>query len=752
MSAARIHAMPTKSHSACILYGHRASYFLSLPTVSSIVALLAFMQIALVGPASAQNCQYSPYWGKNGELWNPNGPLKDYSHVGYHGGNDPIPYQKRAASKSFGAGRFTITDRMIITNGVLRGAGKDKTTLYFPKGLVGMGYPCPGGGCWDWSGAVIEATGTEIGIEDLTIEFPPHSYQHANGQGFNGIMLRGCRDCWVKNVRILNADEGIGIFNDDATHTGTPEYGHNTVEDVEVLGGNHVHIHMSTTLDNLVRNFTVSGGTWHGLVGNWDTHGGVYANGVANPLTLEPNHAGPTTTGMLYSNIQGANRRVNGGNSGSTSDMYLWNVAPDHGLCPLEIYQAQLAIRLGDSPPIADAGLDQGVNVGDLVTLDGRRSSDPDGDALTFSWNFGDGTTATGAVVSHTYAMPGTYTAALTVSDGKLAGTDTSLINVQWSASDVMLLVNVGGGKYTDSAGYQWAADQPYSPGSWGYVGGSTYHTNNPIANTADDPLYQYERHGTFSYKFDVPTGWYDVNLDFAELYWNGSGQRLFDVFIQGKLVLDNYDIYKTAGRDSAISLTFPGILVQDGHLTIDFVTVKDNAKVSAIQIQSSANPGPDPSPDVMLLVNVGGGKYTDSAGYQWAADQPYSPGSWGYVGGSTYHTNNPIANTADDPLYQYERHGTFSYKFDVPTGWYDVNLDFAELYWNGSGQRLFDVFIQGKLVLDNYDIYKTAGRDSAISLTFPGILVQDGHLTIDFVTVKDNAKVSAIQIQSSAD
>ena len=53
------------------------------------------------------------------------------------------------------------------------------------------------------------------------------------------------------------------------------------------------------------------------------------------------------------------------------------------------------------------------------VSVDGTASSDSDGQVTTYSWDFGDGTTADEATANHTYANAGTYTITLTVTDDR---------------------------------------------------------------------------------------------------------------------------------------------------------------------------------------------------------------------------------------------------------------------------------------------------------------------------------------------
>src|SRR5258705_359710 len=78
-----------------------------------------------------------------------------------------------------------------------------------------------------------------------------------------------------------------------------------------------------------------------------------------------------------------------------------------------------VTVRNVDRAPTANIGVPSTtVCLGQAVNFNGSASSDPDGDPLTFSWNFGDGSPpGTGPTISHTYANPGTYTVTLTVTD-----------------------------------------------------------------------------------------------------------------------------------------------------------------------------------------------------------------------------------------------------------------------------------------------------------------------------------------------
>ncbi|TFD65163.1 PKD domain-containing protein [Cryobacterium ruanii] len=57
------------------------------------------------------------------------------------------------------------------------------------------------------------------------------------------------------------------------------------------------------------------------------------------------------------------------------------------------------------------------ATVGRTITVDGGASADADGTVVEYLWEFGDGSTATGSRVSHTYTTAGTYLTTLAIRD-----------------------------------------------------------------------------------------------------------------------------------------------------------------------------------------------------------------------------------------------------------------------------------------------------------------------------------------------
>jgi len=95
----------------------------------------------------------------------------------------------------------------------------------------------------------------------------------------------------------------------------------------------------------------------------------------------------------------------------------------------------------GNRAPIANAGAAKSVATGATVALDGSASSDPDGDALTFSWTLQRPATSAAALTGATTSKPGfvadvagSYVATLTVSDGKVTASASVTITAQAAA------------------------------------------------------------------------------------------------------------------------------------------------------------------------------------------------------------------------------------------------------------------------------------------------------------------------------
>ena len=290
-----------------------------------------------------------------------------------------------------------------------------------------------------------------------------------------------------------------------------------------------------------------------------------------------------------------------------------------------------------------------------------------------------------------------------------------------------------------------WVADEDYSGGSTSYT--SATISTSLVANPAPQEVYQTERYGDFTYTIPNLTAGasYTVNLSFAEIYWTAAGKREFNVLINGTQVLTNFDVFATAGGENiAIVKAFTATASASGTITIQFTTgAADLPKVSGIQVLSG---GTAPAGTDVLDINSAG----PTVG-SYVADEDFAGGTASSTT-ATISTAN-VSNPAPAAVYQTQRYGNFTYTlpgFTAGTS-YTVRLHFAEIYWTAAGSRVFDVYINGIEVLTNFDIFAAAGGENiAIVEQFSATANASGQIVIQFTTVKDNAAVNGIEIETS--
>lgn len=196
----------------------------------------------------------------------------------------------------------------------------------------------------------------------------------------------------------------------------------------------------------------------------------------------------------------------------------------------LDYIQSQPSVN---NPPVAEAGGPYTGIAGTAIAFDGSASSDYDGSIISYDWDFGDGTTGSGATLEHTYSTSGTYTATLTVTDNEgSVGTDTASVKVTDASLENLISISdlsvktigraAGKNVFASATAVVTILDSTGNPieGATvsGYWSGASSDLDSAVTNTTGEAtVYSNEvkyKSGTLSFTFNVNNVNYTIPWD----------------------------------------------------------------------------------------------------------------------------------------------------------------------------------------------------------------------------------------------
>lgn len=141
------------------------------------------------------------------------------------------------------------------------------------------------------------------------------------------------------------------------------------------------------------------------------------------------------------------------------------------------------------------------------VSFDASASSDFDGSLVAYEWDFGDGDTGTGMVAGHTFDLPGTYSAALTVTDnGGATATATTTIIVSDTTPTIeptnQLPTAVINAVAVSASSYQFNADG--SADTDGTIVSYSWNFGDGTTATGASAEHEYAAAGTYTVTLTV--------------------------------------------------------------------------------------------------------------------------------------------------------------------------------------------------------------------------------------------------------
>jgi hypothetical protein len=305
------------------------------------------------------------------------------------------------------------------------------------------------------------------------------------------------------------------------------------------------------------------------------------------------------------------------------------------------------------------------------------------------------------------------------------------------------------GRSLVDHAGKLWSADTGFTGGTSVKIG--ALH----IGRTLDPGFYRTSRQGQFRYDIPLKSGIYELRLHFAETVYGpemtgtgGEGSRLMTVKANGQTLVTHFDVIGDAGASGVADVkVFSGISpAQDGMLHLEFAGEDGKeALLSAIEILPGIAGHIRP-----LRILARQSPYYSNDSYWWSPDSYFE-------GGQLASYAQEVSGTDDPELYGTERWGNFSYAIPVTPGRYTVVLHFAARHGSpgetgadtaAHGAHIFNVFCNGRALLENFDLAREAGKQDVVIRRFADLEPNaQGKLVLSFVPVSGYAALSGIEV-----
>lgn len=344
------------------------------------------------------------------------------------------------------------------------------------------------------------------------------------------------------------------------------------------------------------------------------------------------------------------------------------------------------------------------------------------------------------------------------------------------------IMMNIWNPEYTNWAGvfvpaalpafayYDWVKYYSYTPGSGNYGSDNNFtHQWTDEFDSFDETRWSKATHTFQGNGCDFITD--NVVFENGKLILcltdatnTGFVDKTPPTILGIRALVNKLDVYFSEGIDKSSAedksnYTIVGItidqvrLLENGKTVQLFVSDLDSTKsynLIALNIKDTATTPNNMAGKVIAFtvsnplqfpvkINVGGEPESDFIGdEEWKINSEY-----GYTEGNI--SEYSIGSLT--PIYRSERYGLVSYKIRVPNGSYNVKLMFAEKYYSTVGKRKFDIYAEGNLIRNNFDILSLVIKDRPYNIDIIDLEVNDEILELNFCAEIDVAILSGIEL-----